>query len=252
MKLPSLQFYPGDWLKDPKLRSVSLAARGLWMDMLCLMHENDRRGYLQLGSGKPVTAEHLARMTGCSPDDASRLLQELEDSGVYSRTEQDVIYNRRMVRDDQKRRLCSEAGKKGGGNPTFKGQTKGDSKGRDKGGAKASSSASTSVVEVGEEEGAALRLVESIAWTPDAGWTGISDTDRASWRAAYPACDINRQLAAMHEWLMRNPEKAHKRRWGRFVTNWMARSQEKGGDIQSRTTTAPTARRQAQEAREYD
>ncbi len=44
MKLPSFQFYPGDWMKDPSLRSVSLEARGLWMDMLCLLFESVRRG----------------------------------------------------------------------------------------------------------------------------------------------------------------------------------------------------------------
>jgi hypothetical protein len=45
MKLPSFQFYPGDWMKDPALRSVSLEARGLWIDMLCLLFESGRRGY---------------------------------------------------------------------------------------------------------------------------------------------------------------------------------------------------------------
>jgi hypothetical protein len=34
-----------------------------------------------------------------------------------------------MVRDEQKRAKCSEAGKRGGGNPTFKGDNKGDPKG---------------------------------------------------------------------------------------------------------------------------
>ena len=43
MKLPSFQFYPGDWMKDPGLRSVSLEARGLWIDMLCLLFESGRR-----------------------------------------------------------------------------------------------------------------------------------------------------------------------------------------------------------------
>ena len=47
-------FYPGDWFKDPALRSVSLAARGLWIDMLCLMFEGDHRGYLPHATGKPV------------------------------------------------------------------------------------------------------------------------------------------------------------------------------------------------------
>jgi hypothetical protein len=106
--------------------------------MLCLMFESVRRGYLQHATGKPVTAEQLARMTGCSTDEVSRLLQELEDSGVFSRTEHGVIFNRRMVRDEHKRLLCSRAGKNGGGNPalTFKGVPKGGPKGHPKGGAK--------------------------------------------------------------------------------------------------------------------
>lgn len=126
-------------MKDPAVRSVSYAARGLWMDMLSLMHQSDRRGYLQV-NGKPVNAELLARLTGAistptesSTDVVSRLLQELEDSGVYSRTDTGIIYNRRMVRDEHKRALCAEAGKKGGGNPTFKGLPKGHNKGSPKG-----------------------------------------------------------------------------------------------------------------------
>jgi hypothetical protein len=34
-----------------------------------------------------------------------------------------------MARDEHKRHLCADAGKKGGGNPSFKGQPKGQSKG---------------------------------------------------------------------------------------------------------------------------
>ena len=146
MKRPSFQFYPGDFFRDPGVRAISFAARGLWTDMLCLMHESDRRGYLQL-NGKPVNAEQLARMTGGSTDEVSRLLQELDNSGVFSRTEHGVMYSRRMVRDERKRELCSDAGKRGGGNPTFRGHPKGVPKGRRKGEAKASSSSSTSVTE---------------------------------------------------------------------------------------------------------
>lgn len=101
-KIPSFQFYPGDWLKEPCLRSVSLAAKGLWIDMLCLMHESDRRGFLEV-NGKPVTTEQLSRMAGCSVSDASRHLRELDDSGVFSRTEAQTIYSRRMVRDEAER-----------------------------------------------------------------------------------------------------------------------------------------------------
>lgn len=128
MKLPAFMFYTGDWMKDPALRSCSLAARGLWIDLLCLMHESDRRGYLQHATGKPVTQEQAARMTGCSTELVSSLLQELEDSGVFSRTKNGTVYSRRMVADEKKRAACSEAGKKGG-NPTLKGGLKGDPKG---------------------------------------------------------------------------------------------------------------------------
>lgn len=128
MRLPSLQFYPGDWMKDPGLRACSLSARGLWIDLLCLMFESPRRGYLQLASGKAMTAEHVARSTGCSTDDASRLLQELTDSGVASYSDTEGYYSRRLVRDERKRQLCAEAGKKGG-NPTLIRHPKGESKG---------------------------------------------------------------------------------------------------------------------------
>jgi hypothetical protein len=143
-KLPSFQFYPGDWLKDPAVRSVSIAARGLWIDMLCLMHESPRRGYLQHETGSPVNAEQLARMTGCSTVQVESLLSELDNVGVFSSAERGVIYSRRMVRDEKKRLLCSEAGRKGGGNPTFKGASKGAPKGRNKGPPNPSSSSSSS------------------------------------------------------------------------------------------------------------
>lgn len=127
MKLPSFQFYPGDWMKDPALRSVGYAARGLWADMLCLMHESVRRGYLQHETGKPVTTEQIARMTGGSLGEVSQLLQELEDSGVFSRSEHGTIYSRRIVREEQVRKKQIEYGKQGG-NPALMGGVKGGDK----------------------------------------------------------------------------------------------------------------------------
>lgn len=148
-KIPAFQFYPGDWLKDPSLRAVSSGARGLWMDMLCLMWETQPRGYLQTPFGAPLSDEQIARMTGnCSLEEVRGWLGELELLGVFSRTTQGVIYCRRLVRDEHKRCLCAEAGKRGG-NPTLKGQSKGGSKGASKGRSKRnptpSSSSSTSV-----------------------------------------------------------------------------------------------------------
>jgi hypothetical protein len=64
-------------------------------------------------------------------------------------------------------------------------------------------------------------------------WEGVSDEDKAGWRSAYPACDIERELRAMIEWAKANPAKAHKKNYRRFITNWLARSQERGGGMRS-------------------
>lgn len=113
---PSFQFYPGDWLRDPGLRSCSLAARGLWIDMLCFMHESEPYGHLRL-NGRDIEPEALARMVGTSVDDLDRLLKELEATGVFSRTETGTIFSRRMVRDEHLRIIRGEGGHLSAQNP---------------------------------------------------------------------------------------------------------------------------------------
>jgi hypothetical protein len=151
-KLPSFQFYPGDWLKDPALRRCSKSAKGVWIDIVCLSFECEERGVFQT-SGMPWPDEDIAGAVGGDIAENLRALTELLSKGVCSRNQSGAVFCRRVVRDEQKRRLCSEAGKAGGGNPalnsgTYKGGSKGDSKGRRKGGAKASSSTSSSSSEL--------------------------------------------------------------------------------------------------------
>jgi hypothetical protein len=102
MKLPWLKFYPSDWLSDEALRGCSPAARGLWVDLICLMAKSKKHGYLLAGD-KPMGAEHIARIFGESLERTSELLVELAQSGVYS-IEQDTIFSRRMVKDERGRK----------------------------------------------------------------------------------------------------------------------------------------------------
>jgi hypothetical protein len=44
VKRPSFQFYPADWRKDANLRRCSPAARGAWMDVLCVLHDAEPYG----------------------------------------------------------------------------------------------------------------------------------------------------------------------------------------------------------------
>jgi len=98
MKLPWLKFYPSDWLSDEALRGCSPAARGLWVDMICLMAKSKKHGYLLAGD-KPMGAEHIARIFGESLEKTSGLLVELAQAGVYS-IEKETIFSRRMVKDE--------------------------------------------------------------------------------------------------------------------------------------------------------
>jgi hypothetical protein len=111
MKRPSFQFYPGDWLRSTDLRSCSIAARGLWIEILALMHEGEPYGHLRVGK-KPIDPITLARMVGSSREDVDKCLAELEQAQVFSRTASGIIYSRRMVRDENKRNMCASEGAK--------------------------------------------------------------------------------------------------------------------------------------------
>lgn len=116
MKRPAFQFYPGDWLRSTDLRSCSVGARGLWIDMLCLMHDGNPYGYLKV-KDKVILPVNLASMVGETLDQTAIWLQELENSGVFSR-KNECIFSRRMVRDEKVRESRAKGGALGG-NPAL-------------------------------------------------------------------------------------------------------------------------------------
>lgn len=92
MKRPSFQFYPGDWLNDAALRMCSVGARGLWIDMLCLMHQGSEYGYLKVNH-KVILPSNLARMVGSTLQETEGWLEELEGAGVFSKDETGCIFS---------------------------------------------------------------------------------------------------------------------------------------------------------------
>jgi len=102
-KKPSIQFYPGDWRKEPSVSCLSLAAKGLWWEMLLLMNEAPQRGFLKMAP------EVLARAVGSTPREVKKLLAEMELAGTYS-TQDGCIVNRRMLRESGVSVKRSEAG----------------------------------------------------------------------------------------------------------------------------------------------
>lgn len=92
-------FYPADWLTD-NVSGLSLAAQGLWLRMMIVMHSAERRGYLVM-NGRPMTDEFIAAKCGCDVAAYRSLLGELSHAGVPRRTSDEIIYNKRMVEDER-------------------------------------------------------------------------------------------------------------------------------------------------------
>jgi hypothetical protein len=64
--------------------------------------------------------------------------------------------------------------------------------------------------------------------------TGLTDQDYLDWSEAFPAVDVRQEIKSACQWLIDNPTK-RKKQVRRYLTNWLRRTQERGG---SRTSKA--------------
>lgn len=88
------------------------------MDMLCLMHDGTPYGYLKVGS-KVILPINLSRMIGATLSETEGYLDELSEAGVFSKSDEETIFSRRMIRDEEIRTKRAAGGIKGG-NPALK------------------------------------------------------------------------------------------------------------------------------------
>ena len=113
-RLPAFQFYPADWRKDPGVQSLDYETRGIWWEIICLLHESDERGVLLL-NGNPMPEDALCRLLGLDNQKLTTALTTLLTYGVAKRRESDgAIYSKRMVADENLRQIRKMAGSKGG------------------------------------------------------------------------------------------------------------------------------------------
>lgn len=68
---------------------------------------------------------------------------------------------------------------------------------------------------------------EKISFDAAAGsWAGIDSAQRDLWRVAYPAIDLETELAKAAAWLVANP-KNQKSNYARFLNGWFTRAQDR-------------------------
>jgi hypothetical protein len=223
------------------VRSCSLAARGLWTDMLCLMFESPRRGYLQQANGTPLSSSQIARMTGCDTDEAAHLLQELEDAGVFSRTEHGVIYSRRIARDERQREVNRENGKRGG-NPKLTNSVKRNSNppvnrkiNRNLTPSSSSSSSSSTSVLNTEDSSAVAKpttkppsVENPVLEFPCVGqqkiW-GLTESQVSAWSELYPGLDVLGECRKALAWVQANERKTASG-MPKFLVRWLNKASD--------------------------
>lgn len=111
VKHPHIPLYTGDWMKDTELSLCKPATRGVWIDLLCAMHECNRSGELR------GTSEQLSRLARCSTVELEAALTDLQTTGAALAEHRNgvwIVANRRMKREAVTREKRAQAGSKGG------------------------------------------------------------------------------------------------------------------------------------------
>lgn len=123
--LPAFQFYPNDWLGDMNLRMCSVGTRGVWIDLLCLMHKSKKYGFLVHkvdGKWANMSPKTIQKLTGMTTKRIIIGIQELSKNDVIKHDAHGLIYSKRMVKDHALRVIRKEVGKLGG-NPALVNQS---------------------------------------------------------------------------------------------------------------------------------
>jgi hypothetical protein len=109
MKRPAFQFYPADWRSDIALTLCGHVARGIWLEMLCVMHEGSPYGHLAR-NGAALTDADAAALCRVPLPAYRKAVAELEAHRVFSRAANGTIYSRRMTRDEGLREVRAQSG----------------------------------------------------------------------------------------------------------------------------------------------
>lgn len=231
-KPPAFQFYPADFLVG--IMGMSDEEIGIYMKMLSLQW---LKGSLP---NSPKTIKNLINSKRIPSDSVMEKFDVGEDGNIRNQR----LEKEREKQESFKQSRIENANKRWDKACTSNARAKSSMCKTDA----LQSSSSSSSMDVKREANASHApngtspdsKPPQITWSPEEGFDGITEADRAQWAEAYPAVNLNRGIAAASEWLKRNPAK-RKKQVGRFLSSWLARDQEKGGDRLSRPAGGPHA-----------
>lgn len=130
-KWPFLRFATGDYWNDPGVQSLDHWDKGVWLEILFLMHQSEERGKLVL-NGRAMSDPEIARALGLQLNGVeyyeagefsrplSKTLATIMEKAIATRDENGALTSRRMVKDTALHDMAVETGRRGG-SPLLKG-----------------------------------------------------------------------------------------------------------------------------------
>lgn len=119
---PYFPLYVQDYLTDEKLNLCSASTQGIYIKILCIFHKSENYGGILLKqkdkhceNNKFNFAEKISKLLTFSSDEIELAISELLDEKVLI-IEDDFMFQKRMVKDNDISLKRSESGKKGGDN----------------------------------------------------------------------------------------------------------------------------------------
>lgn len=106
------------WIESPAFHSLTLAAQGMWINLVAIMAVADPFGHLKQDD-RYLNSHDLAALTGTEACAIGKLLVELQKSGLLQCDEDSGRWtSEKMVQAEMTRQRRAAGGKKGG-NPNL-------------------------------------------------------------------------------------------------------------------------------------
>lgn len=101
-----IRFSPKAWRADTT--NLSWETRAFWFELVILMHESPRRGFLIKPNGRPWRSEDLMERFKLTQEQLTKMRDEIEAAQLWSRDGSKVPYCRRMIREEERKAKARE------------------------------------------------------------------------------------------------------------------------------------------------
>lgn len=105
MEIP-IRFSPKAWRADTA--NLSWETRAFWFELVILMHESPRRGYLLKPNGSVWTMTDLCEKYGLETEQFKKMRDEIDAAQLWSRDDRKIPFCRRMIREEQRKSKARE------------------------------------------------------------------------------------------------------------------------------------------------